>query len=128
MLIRGAVKTDQGKVRSKNEDTFGFFPDQGFYVVADGMGGHAGGQVASTLTVETMRSALQETQDEDLTPLTSDTGLLCIGGRRLLLAVQEANKAVLERSYQDPSLEGMGTTVAAVLFDERDEVASRIFH
>ncbi len=124
MLIRGAVKTDLGKVRSRNEDTFGFFPDQAFYVVADGMGGHVGGQIASTLAVETMRSALQDTQDEDLTPLTIETGHLCIGGRRLLLAVQEANKVVLERSRQDPSLEGMGTTVAAVLFDERDDVAS----
>ncbi len=41
MLIRGAVKIDLGKARTKNEDTFGFFPEQAFYVIADGMGGQA---------------------------------------------------------------------------------------
>lgn len=124
MLIRGAVKTDVGKVRSRNEDTFGFFPDQAFYVIADGMGGHVGGQIASTLAVETMLNSLQRTQTEDLTPVRDEAGRLCMGGSRLLLAVQEANNAVLERSRQDPALEGMGTTVAAVLLDKRDEVIS----
>lgn len=124
MLIRSAVKTDLGKIRSENEDSFGFSPDQDFYVIADGMGGHAGGKVASTLAVETMLGFLQSAQTEDLTPVRDQAGHLSVGGSRLLLAVREANKAILERSLQDPKLEGMGTTVAALLFDKRDNVIS----
>ena len=124
MSIHGAVKTDLGRVRSKNEDTFGFFPDKAFYVVADGMGGHVGGQIASTLAVETMMRSLTHSRHEDLTPVTDNEGRFCLGGRRLFLAVQQANAAVFEKSSQDPGLTGMGTTVAAVLFDDRERLAS----
>lgn len=123
MSIYGAVRTDTGKVRAKNEDASGFFPDSAFFVVADGMGGHAGGEIASTLAVETMRRAIQETQGEDLTPITIPGGWCSVAGRRLFLAVQQANNKVLEMSEQDPSLTGMGTTVAAMLFDEQESVA-----
>lgn len=124
MLIHGAVRTDIGKVRLKNEDAFGFFPDMTFYVVADGMGGHAGGEVASSLTIEIMRLSLQETQDEDLTPITDSEGRHSVGGRRLFIAVQRANSKVFERSRRDPGLAGMGTTVTAVLFNDREDLAS----
>jgi len=124
VLIRSAVKTDLGKIRTENEDSFGFFPDQYFYVIADGMGGHVGGKIASALAIETMRDSVQRTQTEDLTPVRDQDGRLSMGGSRLLLAVQEANTAILERSLQDPLLEGMGTTVVAFLFDERDDVIS----
>ena len=60
MTITSAVRTDRGKVRSRNEDAFGIFPELQTYVVADGIGGQQGGVVASTLTVETIRRALQD--------------------------------------------------------------------
>jgi serine/threonine protein phosphatase PrpC len=79
---------------------------------------------ASALAVETMRLSLQETQAEDFTPMTDPEGR-CFGAeRRLLIAVQQANSRVLEMSRQDPRLAGMGTTVAAVLFEEREGLAS----
>ncbi|MGE4089349.1 MAG: PP2C family serine/threonine-protein phosphatase [Candidatus Binatia bacterium] len=124
MSICGALRTDTGKVRAKNEDASGFFPEAAFFIVADGMGGHMGGEVASTLTVETMHVALQETQGEDLTPITTQNGWCSVAGRRLFLALQRANHKVFEKSQQDPSLNGMGTTVAAVLFDRDESVAS----
>jgi protein phosphatase len=124
VLIHGAANTDPGKIRTENEDSFGFFPDHYFYVVADGMGGHVGGKIASTLAIETMRDSVQRTQTEDLTPVRDQDDQPSLGGSRLLLAVQEANKAILERSLQDPTLEGMGTTIAAFLFDERDKAIS----
>jgi protein phosphatase len=123
MLIQGAVKTDIGKVRSQNEDAFGFFPESALYVVADGMGGLVGGHTASTLAVETMLRSLQETQDEDLTPLTLE-GRISVGGRRLFLAVQQANSRVFEAGRENPRLNGMGTTIAAVFFDNRERLAS----
>lgn len=123
MLIQGAVKTDIGKVRSRNEDAVGFFPESALYVVADGMGGLVGGQVASALAVETLRRSLQETQDEDLTPLTLE-GRISVGGRRLFLAVQQANSRVFETGREDPRLSGMGTTIAAVFFDDRERLAN----
>lgn len=124
MPIRGAAKTDRGKVRPNNEDAFGFFPDAAFYVVADGMGGHAGGTVASTLAVEAMRLSVQETQGEELTPVTDPQGWRSVGWRRLCIAVQQANHKVFETSKREPGLKGMGTTIAALLFDNEDGLAT----
>jgi protein phosphatase len=117
------VKTDTGKVRAKNEDSSGVFPEAAFFIVADGMGGHVGGERASALAVETMHGVLQETQGEDLTPITTQNGWSSVAGRRLFLAIQRANNEVFEMSQRDPNLNGMGTTVAAVLFDEQESVA-----
>lgn len=124
MLIRGAAKTDKGRVRPKNEDAFGFFPDTAFYVVADGMGGHAGGTVASTLAVEAMRLSVQETRDEELTPVTDPQGWRSVGWRRLCIAIQQANHKVFETSNHEPALKGMGTTIAALLFEDEDDLVT----
>ena len=124
MLIRGAARTDRGKVRQENEDAFGFFPDTAFYVVADGMGGHVGGKVASALAVEAMRLSVQETQDEELTPVTDPHGWRAVGWRRLSIAIQQANNKVFETSRRESALQGMGTTIAAVLFDDEDGLAT----
>ena len=124
MLIRGAARTDRGKVRQKNEDAFGFFPDAAFYVVADGMGGHAGGKVASDLAVEAMRLSVQETEEEELTPITDPHGWRSVGWRRLQIAIQQANSRVFETSQREPNLKGMGTTIAALLFDDEDGLAT----
>jgi len=117
--VRGAARTDVGKVRLTNEDAFGFFPDADFYVVADGMGGHVGGEVASAVAVEAMHASLQQTRDEDLTAAFDQHGRSSVAGRRLLIAVGEANNQIFARSQQDPGLAGMGTTIAAVLFEGR---------
>jgi protein phosphatase len=122
--IRGAAKSEVGKVRLKNEDTFGFFPGASFYVVADGMGGHAGGEIASQLAVETMHTSLQETKDEDLTPILDAEGRSSLAGRRLLIAAERANGQVFDASRERPELSGMGTTIAAMLFEERGPQAS----
>ena len=121
--IAGAARSDVGRVRSENQDAFGFFPDLGLYVVADGLGGHLAGGVASTLAVEEMRRALVATDDDDLTPVTDADGKSSLAGRRLVIAVQEANEQV-RRASLDPGREGMGSTVAAVLFDARYDVVA----
>ena len=119
MPITTAVRTDRGKVRPRNEDAFGLFPDLQTYVVADGMGGQPGGTLASTLAVETIRHTLLDTDIQVQTP--SRTQLQ--PSQRLLHAVYRAHTRVLELSHRQLELLGMSTTVAAVAFDHPQESA-----
>ena len=91
--------TDTGRVRPSNEDAYLALP--GLFAVADGMGGHRGGSVASALALETLRGRLVDGDG----PCTTD---------RLVLAVQEANEVIVDRAAQDPELLGMGTTLTAI--------------
>jgi protein phosphatase len=97
MRLRVGAETDVGKVRTRNEDAY--LVDPPLFVVADGMGGHRGGDVASRLTVETLQEA-QPQRDPS--------------GAALLDAVRSANRVVNERSASDRDLRGMGTTVTAL--------------
>jgi len=97
MRLRVGAATDVGKVRTRNEDSY--LVDEPLFVVADGMGGHRGGDVASRLTVNTLHEA-QPQRDPS--------------GAALLDAVRSANRIVNERSAADRDLRGMGTTVTAL--------------
>ncbi len=118
-----AAHSHVGRVRKENQDAYGVFPDLGFFVVADGLGGHRAGEVASRMAVDTVRAALEATDDDDLTPVTDPRGSSSIGGRRLVIAVEEANRRIRDAS-RDPAHAGMGSTMAAVLFDERHGVVA----
>lgn len=95
-LLAGGA-TDRGRVREGNEDGYLLEPRLRLFAVADGMGGHRGGEVASATALETLRSHLRA------------------GGGDLLDAVRRANRAVLERAATDTALTGMGTTLTAAL-------------
>jgi protein phosphatase len=110
-------------VRKENQDSYGFFPDLGLFVVADGLGGHQSGEVASRMAVEVVHGSLAATHDDDLTPMTDPHGLVSIGARRLLRALDEANATVWEAS-RDPERHGMGTTIVALLFDKGYDVVA----
>ncbi len=114
-------KTDRGRKRLKNEDSIGVFDDLGLYVVADGMGGHAAGEVASRAAVEAVRdwvktSAIVTVKDVSDEALRVEAD----AGQRLFEAVNLANREVLEKAASDPRLKGMGTTVAAALLEKDD--------
>ena len=99
--------TDTGQVRQANEDSL--LAVDGLFAVADGMGGHKAGEVASHLAIETL-------QDE----------FGAAGTDVLVTAVQEANRALVERSADDPELTGMGTTLCAMALvdaEGRDAIA-----
>jgi protein phosphatase len=102
---RHALRTDVGLVRENNEDFAGAFPERGLYVVADGMGGHLGGEIASRLAVETLAAALHEHPQPRR--ISDEQDALCE-------AVQQANQAVLRES-QGRRLFGMGTTLTALV-------------
>ena len=107
MRVIGAVHTDRGVVRRDNQDSFGFCAASGVYVVADGMGGRAAGKHASA---EAARVLLEE--------IEASHGAATSGAERLRHAIESANAHVWWLSQSDPTLNGMGTTVASVLVED----------
>jgi len=116
-----AAATDVGRVRPQNEDAYLLRPDLHLYAVADGMGGHAAGEVASRLAIETLAEELAS-----LPPATPGPDVEAA----LRRAVQAANRAILERAAREPDKAGMGTTLTALRIVEQDDGAPgyRIAH
>lgn len=108
--------TDTGRVRKSNEDALFWSLDLGLFVVADGMGGHNAGEVASQLTVDTIQDFIVKTRaDTECTmPFGIDTRLSW-HGNRLSTAIRLANTHVHHTGLTSPECSGMGTTVAAAL-------------
>lgn len=106
MTAKAAALTSTGRVRSSNEDAFGYETEHGIYVVCDGMGGAAGGEIASRIAVDTV-----------LGRMTAQNGTET-AGERLHEAIAEANRAVLGRAENDTGLAGMGTTLVALLLKD----------
>lgn len=106
LRIQAASATDVGNVRESNQDSF-LIVDGALFVVADGMGGHVAGEVASHETIEAMRATYPAPGSiEDFRQ-----------------AVRQANAAIWKRGSEDPSFRGMGTTVTAVAVVDDDRLA-----
>ncbi|MEP7117769.1 MAG: protein phosphatase 2C domain-containing protein [Acidobacteriota bacterium] len=106
-----------GPYRPGNEDAFTVDLERGLFVVADGMGGHAAGEIASRLAVESIQAFIARSEgDTDLTwPFGLDSSL-STDANRLRTALHLANQRVFRAAASDPAYAGMGTTVVAVLF------------
>ena len=104
MNLRSAALSDIGLRRRTNEDCYAVAPDLGLYLVADGMGGHTAGQVASDLAAQASVSALRTLVDAAAS-LTE----------KLRYSVAAANREILATAQAKPELAGMGTTLVAVL-------------
>ena len=110
--------TDVGRKRKHNEDAYLVDGERGLFVVADGMGGHVAGEVASRLTVESIQEFIAGTEDEaDNTWPFGFNNRYSVEGNRLSTAVERANERVIRAVQNRPELKGMGTTVVAALFD-----------
>jgi protein phosphatase len=107
--------SDVGRRREQNEDAFVVDLDLGLFVVADGMGGHAGGGTASALAVATIQQYLRDVRDEEPAASSSGAPDETALGTRLREAIETASRAIFHTAQADPSLTGMGTTVTAVL-------------
>lgn len=112
--LETAGLSDIGRRRANQEDAFLVDDEHRLYVVADGMGGHLAGEVASRMVVDTLRSSAsgQKTPAYDA---GADTGH-APGAAMLADWIREANRTVYRRSLRDEQCRGMGSTVAALLF------------
>jgi protein phosphatase len=109
--------TDVGLQREHNEDSFAVLPEHDLFIVADGMGGHRAGDVASRLASESISDFFQRTAGEEVTwPFHFDSAL-SESENRLLTAIRLANRQIYEHSLKSQDLRGMGTTVVGALFN-----------
>ena len=118
MKITYKAVSDVGRKRKGNEDSLFVNPEQHLFVVADGMGGHAAGEIASKVAVDSINEFVCLTGgDEEITwPFGLDENI-SYDGNRLKTAIRYANRKVLEATKEKSEYEGMATTVAAVLVD-----------
>lgn len=110
MNIKYIAKTNKGRVRRANEDYFfakKILADEYLFVVADGMGGHQAGDVASKLGTDTFVSAYKNYRNQSKEIMES-----------LKLAIEEANKRILELALRDSDKRGMGTTFSAIVLKD----------
>jgi protein phosphatase len=117
LVPRASGLSDVGVIRSHNEDCFDIDPALRVFVVADGMGGHSHGEIASRIAVEAIRDVIAKTADEDATlPFELDPRLRR-HANRLKAAIRIAHDRVLKAIRQDSALHGMGTTVVGMILD-----------
>ena len=113
-LFRAFGCSDQGPVRTSNEDCFGFDEQAGLCIVADGMGGHNGGEVASKLAVEGVTDFIKTSTANAAWPFGFDASLSA-PANLLRTAIYTANQRILDTAAQRRDLSGMGTTIVAAL-------------
>jgi len=106
--LRIAGATDVGHVRRVNQDAYGYFcndeRDEVLLVVADGLGGHRGGEVASRMALESLESEFRKGDDDPRLRLTN--------------AIESANQRILTAARKDRTLDGMGTTIVCLLLSQ----------
>ena len=105
MQAKGWVKTDSGLKRENNQDSFLYEKNLGLFIVADGMGGHKGGEVASMMACSTVKDVFNNSNNQHLSP------------RELIrYAYAEASSKIFEHAKENPDLSGMGTTMVLSYF------------
>lgn len=117
-MLTVAACTDTGRVRQTNEDAFLCDPDLGVVAVADGMGGHNAGDVASRLALQSLFAFLrQSAQSTDFTWPCAYDPKQSPNANRMNAAFRMANSTVFEKAARDAPLSGMGTTMVAALIE-----------
>ena len=123
-----AVLSHPGLRREANEDSVCARQDLGLFLVADGMGGHAAGEVASRLASQVIETFINDTREADVNttwPFPYDTALT-LDGNRLTAAFRLANRRITAAVTNDEALRGMATTAAAVLLNKGKPVVAHV--
>ncbi len=117
MKLTSAGRTHVGMKRTHNEDSLRLFREENLFVVADGMGGHASGEVASQMSVETLAEFFRATaEDEEITwPYKLEKGRK-FEENRVITGVKLSNRRIFEAASRDAKLKGMGTTIVVTFF------------
>ena len=118
MIFEAFARTDVGPVRENNEDNMLLMHEEGLFIVADGMGGHAAGEIASEIAVATVKEVLLEEHDPDETrlnrPLDEEESIR----ERLRYAMNQASIRVRQEARINAAYRGMGTTLTVLLLEE----------
>jgi len=127
IAIESSGITDIGKKRSGNEDAFFVDDDLKLYVVADGMGGHLAGEVASALVIDTMRDYMKRFDEgEEVEELEDIDETLSKEANRLLSSISLANRGVNQVAQGNEDCKGMGSTVSAAYFTDDTLIVANV--
>lgn len=128
VVIESKGISDVGKKRKGNEDAMFLDDAMNLYVVADGMGGHQAGEVASSIVVETIRDYMIRSDGKESPAGEHEDAdeSISIRANRLLSGIRHANRGVYGLSKQNESYEGMGSTVSAVIFSDDTLIAANV--
>lgn len=127
IIIESAGITDIGKKRKVNEDSVFLDDKLGLYLVADGMGGHRAGEVASNLVVETISDYIKKLSEDDDTQkfdISDDT--LSRKANHLISAISLSNRITHQVSIKNEAYQGMGSTLSAVYFNNDTFIAANV--
>ena len=134
LKYRYAAASDRGRIRKNNEDAFLADPDLGIFAVADGMGGHAAGEVASRMALDTLRESIARGRQNKEPAFSPDrTAVLSFPTALLVNGIRLANQTIYQCSQDQEEYNGMGTTLVAVYFFDSSAVVahvgdSRLYH
>jgi protein phosphatase len=129
MQILHASRSDVGMKRDNNEDNLLVFPEQNVFAVFDGMGGHAAGEVASSIAANEVREFFDFTgRDEDATWPFKGERERSYDENRAVTAIKLANARIIEQGEQDGGKKNMGTTAVLVHFVERGGPRALVAH
>ena len=114
-MVRACGVSEAGRVRKTNEDAFVADTDVRLFAVADGMGGHSAGEVASRLAIDALADFIRRSTTDPVPTASTADPALSHHGNRLRTAVQLANRSVVRAAADDPDYEGMGATIVGLL-------------
>lgn len=127
IVVESAGVTDVGKKRKGNEDSLYLDDELKIYVVADGMGGHQAGEVASGLVVKTIEDYMNRIRsNDDAEELAHIDQRLSKEANRLLSSIHLGNRVVFQEASDKPGYKGMGSTVSAVFFTDETAIAANV--
>lgn len=124
--IEFAAVTDIGKIREKNEDNILISSELSLGVVADGMGGHSAGEIASSIAVSVLAETIRKINTGALKMPDTFLPKLAVTERKLLMAANLANAAIYSTAQSSPVYKLMGTTLTGVLFDKDVAIAVHV--
>jgi len=122
MKAQGWALTDVGRKRSHNEDSFLCNNSLGLFAVADGMGGHLGGERASSMAVELLETEIDNVIGTESAPLPSQAANQAALDR----AISTATRSIWETAQKEPDYQGMGTTLTSLLFHGQEATIAHV--